>query len=869
MLRLTLNQMRQSAPRLIAAAIAIIISTAFAALTFIAGNAMTTATTAAFTAKYADADLVIQTDNPLTSDDLAAIAAVPGVAAVDSRSEMMGEVAGAGRSSINPIFGAPSDPRLTPMVIATGAMPANLGEVALPTELAERLSAELGDTVQVTPFRVADQQGYQMTLVGTTNDPRGAFSADGGVLVISQADMATWLAHADDRAPISGSDEAVVALTSDALLNQAQVRQDIQAALTAANGGLTANQIHISTVTEIGTNTAANATGINMMMVFVGVFASIALLVAGLIIANTFQVLVAQRTRDLALLRAVGAASSQVRNSVLAEALGLGLIGSTIGVLSGMGIAAAALRLVGGGAVGNPQTDLFGMSGVPLPSTIQVTPAAILAPLLVGTLVTVLAALAPARAATAVSPLAAMRPMDAPALDQAAGRMRLIVSLLGVAAGFALLFLSTRLAHDGEQLAVLVAVAGSIISFIGFVASAVFWLPGVIGWSGKLIARTGPTAKLAVANTLRNPRRTTATATALLIGTTLIAMMATGATTATATLNTVLDRQFPVDVAVQTMDWSLPEQAAPIPAATIEQLADVAGVAQVVPLPAAIVGVSAPGLGENPGAIVRAATVADAAGVLRGLDQVASLSDDTVLITRNLIDGQNIAEGTPITLTGPNGEVTLNAVPVSPELGSFTFVTPSVLDSIAADQTVTSVFMRLDRIGDAPRVVPVISDIVSDSGVAATVLGMAAQRAQFQNIIDTLLSIIIGLLAAAVVIALIGVANTLSLSVIERRRESATLRAIGLSQGGLRQMLAIEGVVIAAVCAVIGIVFGLIYGWVGATSILAQSGDVVLGVPWVHILAALGIAILAGLLASILPGRAAAREKPVAALAAY
>ena len=869
MLRLTLNQMRQSAPRLIAAAIAIIISTAFAALTIIAGNAMTTATTAAFTARYAGADLVVQVDNDLTSEDLASMRAVPGVAAVDPMTYLIGEVAGNGRTNINPIHPAASDPRLTPLQMATGTMPTNPGEVALPTELAERLSAELGGTVQVTAFQVGDGDAVTMTVVGTTDDPTGAFAADGGALLISAAEMDTWLTLAGGRAPVSGANEAVIALTSDGVANQAQVRQDIQAALTAS-GGFTANQVHVSTTAELGANTAANATGINMMMVFVGVFASIALLVAGLIIANTFQVLVAQRTRDLALLRAVGAASSQVRNSVLVEALGLGLIGSTIGVLAGMGTGAAALRLLGGGDVGGgQQVDLFQMSGVPLPSTIQVTPAAILAPLLVGTLVTVLAALAPARAATSVSPLAAMRPMDAPSMDQAAGRMRLIVSLLGVAAGFALLFLSTRLAHDGEQLAVLVAVAGSIISFIGFVASAVFWLPGVIGWSGKLIARTGPTAKLAVANTLRNPRRTTATATALLIGTTLIAMMATGATTATATLNTVLDRQFPVDVAIQTMEWSMPEQSAEIPEAALAQLADVTGVAQVVPLPAATIGISAAGLGENPATPVRAATAADAAGVLRGLAQVSELSDDTVLISRTLFDGQTIAEGTPITLTGPNGEVTLSAVPVSPELGSFTFVTPSVLDSIAAEQTVTSAFMRLDRIADAPSVVPAVSDIISDSGVAANVLGMAAQRAQFQNIIDTLLNIIIGLLAAAVVIALIGVANTLSLSVIERRRESATLRAIGLSQGGLRQMLAIEGVVIAAVGAVIGIVFGLIYGWVGATSILAQTGDVVLGVPWVHILAALGIAILAGFLASILPGRAAAREKPVAALAAY
>ena len=142
-----------------------------------------------------------------------------------------------------------------------------------------------------------------------------------------------------------------------------------------------------------------------------------------------------------------------------------------------------------------------------------------------------------------------------------------------------------------------------------------------------------------------------------------------------------------------------------------------------------------------------------------------------------------------------------------------------------------------------------------------------AERASYERVIDTLLAIVVGLLGVAVVIALIGVANTLSLSVLERRRESATLRAIGLSRRQLRLMLAVEGMLIAGVGAVLGAALGLLYGWAGAVITFGQIGDVVLVIPWRDLALLFVVALGAGLLASVLPGRAAARTSPVAALA--
>jgi putative ABC transport system permease protein len=148
------------------------------------------------------------------------------------------------------------------------------------------------------------------------------------------------------------------------------------------------------------------------------------------------------------------------------------------------------------------------------------------------------------------------------------------------------------------------------------------------------------------------------------------------------------------------------------------------------------------------------------------------------------------------------------------------------------------------------------------------VTGAVVQRQSYQQVIDVILGIVVGLLAVAVVIALIGVANTLSLSVIERTRENAMLRAIGLSKAQLRSMLAIEGMLIAGVGAALGVVLGVLYGWAGATTALSAMGDVPLVIPWADVAMVLGVALVAGLLASVVPARAAVRTHPVAALAA-
>ena len=220
--------------------------------------------------------------------------------------------------------------------------------------------------------------------------------------------------------------------------------------------------------------------GGNVLLTIVLGFAAVALLVAALVIANTFQVLVAQRTRTLALLRCVGAGKGQLRRSVLLEAAILGAAASVAGLVLGLVLGQSALMVLG-------RLSL----GVPLPSTIQVTPPVVLLPLLVGTVVTVLASLVPAREATRVSPIAALRPAEAPAVGARAGRVRLALSLLLTLGGVGVMLLAAGLSSSGRADQAIMLGIGALaggLSFVGVLVGAVFWVPRVVSLVG---ARAG------------------------------------------------------------------------------------------------------------------------------------------------------------------------------------------------------------------------------------------------------------------------------------------------------------------------------------------------------------------------------------------
>ncbi|KQY47474.1 ABC transporter permease [Cellulomonas sp. Root137] len=861
MLRLTLAQMRRSLGRLTAAAVAIAIGTAFLATTLLAGNVMTRTGYDAVTATYADADVVVNGElTPAQLDDVRALADVRSAEVLAPTGI---EFRKGGTSRWELVLPTTDDPRLSSLAVEDGDLPSAAGEVALPSATAKALGVDVGDTVQVrwtTPVPADDstagpdesaapQETWEtvdedVLVTGIASDRSNAWSQAGGAGLVTTADLLRWTG-ADSLTEL-GSDLLVVANPD---VSPETLRDELAPVVPSASV-LTKDQAAAEAVSQF-------SDGGNVLVTIVLGFASVALLVAALVIANTFQVLVAQRTRTLALLRCVGAGKGQLRRSVLTEAAILGSTASVVGLVFGLVLGQTALIVLG-------RLDL----GVPLPSTIEVTLPVVLVPLLVGTLVTVLASLVPAREATRVSPIAALRPADAPAVGARAGRVRLAASLLLMLGGVGVLLLATVLATAGggdPTLLLGVGVLAGALSFVGLLLGAVFWVPKVVSFAGRLLARTGTSARLAAANTVRNPRRTAATSAALLIGVTLVAMMSTGAASARVSLAQELDEHFPVDL---TVDASVLGADATLPADVTDAVAGVGGVGTVLEMRAAPVMLT-----DDTWITVVAPADGAATDVLRDPRTADGLADGTLLLPKLYAD--EAADATvPVSAyatawetsdPAPGGsEVPLQ--PVASDLGGiYALVTPATLDELAPEAPVSMLWVALDPGADAALVLQEVRSALPDT--PAEVSSAGAQRASDEAVIDSLLAIVVGLLGVAVVIALIGVANTLSLSVLERRRESATLRAIGLSRRQLRWMLAVEGMLIAGVGAVIGAGLGLLYGWAGAVVVFGEVGDVVLVIPWPHLALLLAVALGAGLVASVLPGRAAARTSPVAALA--
>jgi putative ABC transport system permease protein len=858
--RLTLGQMRRSAGRLTAAGVAILISTAFVTVTLLAGGVIQGTTHDMVAAEYAEADVVVSVadESTFTADQIDAVSAVDGVAAVQPLTAWLGDLRNGGKGGYQTFAPVPEDPRLSPLELTDGAWPTTGDEVALTSDLAERLEVGLADTVTlkrtVYPEGWADSQAEDpaaelgdpeditetLTVTGLAADPYGAYAAYGGAAAIPAATLEAW--NAAEPYPNTVSD-LLVAL--DAPLDGDSVPAPLAESLGSAAGGADGS-VTVDTTERVAAAKTAEQTGGQdlVFLVFVMTFAAIALLIAAMVITNTFQVLVAQRTRTLALLRCIGAGTGQLYRSVLLEAAILGVVASAAGILVGGVLAQSALMVA-------PTFDL----GVPLPAAITPTWQAVVLPLVVGAGVTVLAALAPARSATRVAPLAALRPADAPTLRARSGRTRLVVSLLCLIGGFAALGGGVALGmNGGTQLGLVAAVGGGALAFFGVVLSAVLWLPRVAAFLGALVARTGPASRLAVANTLRNPRRTAATSTALLIGVTLVTMMSTGAASARMSADSQLDEQFPYDVSVSA---SSPDYVEGLRAA----VADTSGVAAT-----ALVTNATVTLGETKDASVVAADPADLAAVVNVAEEAKQLTEGSILLTQGTADQMSLGAGDPVTVAGGDGSVDLTVViTTSGALDRTMSAADLARAGVSDDNTMTDIWAHISG-GEATTVLADVQDAVAQVDSSAFVMGPAAQAAQFRQVVDVILGIVVGLLAVAVVIALIGVTNTLSLSVIERTRESATLRAIGLSKEQLRGMLAVEGVLIAGVGAILGIVLGLVFGWAGAATALSVMGDVRYAVPWTDLGVVLAVAVVAGLLASVLPARAAARTSPVAAL---
>lgn len=818
MRRSILSSLRAHLGRLVAACLAIVLGVGFGSLAMIVHASASHGVDETIGAQYKGVDAMVYPDQvAISPTDIAKVQKVQQAASVVTLTTTYMDVAFPDlvRGTSIPVDALYSSPQIAGPGTSSGRLPTATNEIALPARTAAKHKVGVGQTLRISSY---DDKSWTVTVVGLVDDSKVVGSASA---VATPAAVKIF----DPGAYTRG-----IALAAKPGVTQQQLADAAQAVVTS---GLTAytGEAFIEHEVKDYTN------GIDVLGGVFGMFAVIALFVACLVIGNTFTIVIAQRTREMALLRCVGASRRQVFSSVIAEATVVGVIASAIGVVFGVALSALGLAL-------SREFD-WGIPPVPLHLDLS----SIFLPLLLGTLATLIAAVVPARRATKVAPLAALRPEAAPAAATKAGVLRLVLGFLLLAGGGLLLAAGAK-SHE-----VLIGVAGGAISFLGILAVGSLLVPALIRVIGALPARGGGVpARIAVANAVRNPRRTAATTSALLIGVTLISLTCVGIASVRKTFDVSMDGQYPVDLMVTTYKEKMPASAE-------QQLRDIKGVTQVVPISKLMVKSGGQELE------VTGLDASKAGSVIHNPALAAQVKAGTALLDYPTMRMLKVENGSPVTIVAGQHKLTLTAQRGN-GLDPFT-VTSTDLAKLAPSAPVTGFWLASDPKADGGDVIdaveqsiPTVKDLSVEGGLA--------ERTSYTQIFDVLLIVAVGLLGVSVLIALVGVGNTLSLSVLERTRENALLRAMGLSRRQLRRMLAVESLLMALVAAGLGIVLGLIYGWTGTSALMGGQtvdGAVEYAVPGKLLIVIAAVAAVAGLVASVLPARRAAKVAPAGALA--
>ncbi|MET7460088.1 FtsX-like permease family protein [Nonomuraea sp. NPDC005501] len=605
----------------------------------------------------------------------------------------------------------------------------------------------------------------------------------------------------------------------------------------------------VLTGTQLADRLARQA-GVEIKAVTVGLlmFGLVSMLVAALVIYNTFTILVAQRTREMALLRCIGATRGQVFGSVLLESVVIGLLSAVLGLLAGYGLGAGTLAVLG--ALDAP---------LPTGAAVRLTPGTIGLGLAVGLLVTIGSAVLPARTATRVAPVAALRTQVE---EQAfrTGLLRMVAAGVFLLAGLGTAGVGALVLEPGQQVSLFVVMGGGVLTFLGVLILGPVLVRPLSSLVGAVPARLfGVPGRLAVDNSGRNPRRAATTTVALTVGVTLMTLISVLTASTRVTLTDKLDDQFPIDYMLATQ-----ERDSAIPRSVGEELRrrpELASVVQIRDTEAKVSGPKGGASRVDVGAYDGPMDPPVTSGSMRGLgDGQVAVEDD---VAAKL--GVRVGDSLSLT-TKEDGAVTLAVVAVLD--GS---------DSALPDLTVaTTAFDRyFGALPDSRVMVDAKDDVAADRSRAVVDAATAAYptvkvssstevRGEFDEALDMLLMIVTGLLGLAILISLLGIANTLSLSVHERTRESALLRALGLTRPQLRRMLSVEALVLGLIGALVGVVLGAVFGW---AAVRAMIDGAVYVVPYGQVALFVVLSGLAGVLAAVLPARRAARASIVGALA--
>lgn len=795
--------LRTHTRRYVSAAVAVVIGVSFIVVTSLLSEAARAGLVAGVELPYRGADVVVTdvdadqaariVDRAERDGDAAAVLGwTPQQVRIGDR--LFGE-----RTDVG---GIAADPALRWQVLRDGRFPQRAGEVVADANAVKGKDVSLGDRVEVGTGR----DSVEATLVGLVDTPSASVGAQ---LYLPWSDLRAldddlWI----DSVAYAGPGASSLELPRGATVQpRDEFVEDRQAELT--------NEV-------------------NVLAIMLLVFAAIALFVSVLVIANTFSILFAQRARDFALLRCVGATRRQVLRSVRVEALALGVLAAALGLVVGTGLGYALVALA-------KSALPSGSMAFPVPA-----PSWYVGAFVVGVLVTVVAAWLPTRRVVRVSPLTALRPDDSASVRTGAGRLRVLLGLVTIAVGVALLALSISASSPGAM------VAGGAAAFGGVLLLGPVLVPALIRAVGGVAGRlAGAPARLAAENAVRNPRRTAATTASLLVGVTLTTAVLVGLASSRSAVERDLDRDYPVDVTLTGGERSLP-------ADLVDRVRSAPGVGSAAALPGASATVS--GVGRLP--LVSTGEVGEVGGVVRGTPAMATPRPGQVWLPWEVMD--DLAVGDRVTVrVGDRSEVL--RVRGGAGFGEAAIVAPATLAALTDAPEPWAVWVRAEPGADAEDLGGDLDALAAPAG--ADVVNSLRERSWVTLQLDILTGTVVALLGIAVVIALIGIGNTLGLSVLERSRENALLRALGLTRRQLRATLATEAMLLSVVATVLGTAIGATFAWVAVQALVRKAvEDAPMVLPWGQLAIVVLVAAVAGLLSALLPARRAARVSPAAGL---
>ncbi len=840
MFRLSLRTILSHKRRLVSSILSIVLGVAFLAGTFVFTDSLRRTFDDLFSSVYARTDVVVRSSEKVDTGQgytqrgridqqlIPAVSAVPGVSSavgtvsgyariLDSNGKPMGVDRG------SPNFGMDiSDSPISVWTFRQGRVPVNGTEMAMDAGSFSDGKFTLGD--QVT---VLGQTGNRtFTLVGVV----GFGKADSPVgSRVALFDLKTAQEFIGRPGQVDG-----IMIRGDGSVSQSALAQRVAAVMPRNTETLTGRAMAADSSNQV-------KTALGFFNTLLLVFAFVALFVGSFIIYNTFSIIVAQRRQENALLRAIGASQRQVQSAMLIEAAFMGVIGSALGFVSGFAMAEMLRGLLVGVGIKLPGGGL-----VLLPRTV-------IASFVVGIAITLASAVLPSRRGGKVPPVAALRDV---AVEQPSFSTRRLLS------GVGLLALSAGLVAIGLAGNIQILGLGVGLVFISLFVLGPLLARPIARFLGAPLAKwRGTAGALARENAKRNPKRTARTAASLMVGVALVAAIAVFAASVKASIRTVFAKQFTGDFVVSTQSFGfggLPVKLAP-------ELAQLPGVK-------AATGVQL-GLAKVDGkdqifSVVDPATVGKLFDLKMLSGTIESLDEQGVLISKKTADSSNLGMGDTVEMTMLNGNafhLKVLGIYEKDELARQYTIAKSLYAHSGGDQYDFSVYIAMTPGADESKVESELTQAAAPYPTAKVESKSGYIESQAAQI-DTFVNLVYGLLALAVIIAVMGIANTLSLSVYERTREFGLLRAVGASRRQIRSIVRMESEITALLGAVQGVAIGVVLGW-AVVFALRDQGFSKLSVPILTIVVVLVIAILCGILAAARPARRAARLDVLGAIA--